>query len=418
MTFSHNKITPKIIWIIDIWTYKIRVWICKFQNRELELIWYWEKRQDFKNIDAIQDFTNIKLICENISLAIKKAENNCNDSIKKDEKIVVKNIILNIPFEEIFLESNSVNYIRKTSDDNIYENLKLIDKKELLNIFKYIEDISIRKNYKKINELSWYNPEDIRLIIWWITKILIDKEKTINLLNTSPKEINISILNIFIPESRYEIIKSIGRSINKNIVKIIPSEFAIMQLFDTKKDIVIIDLWSYYTSIIVKKNDQILWIRKISIWINSLIKEIKKNYKKTNIDIINSIDKDLYLEEKEKFLKIFKNILMITLEDLLGKFICPNDFFMTGWWSNDFIKKYLNNIDLNKNNLKIVNNINFINPKIEYQEGSNTSEISIETNYSKSNLNIYAMMMSALDFIKKEHDPIEKCLKEVISEIK
>ena len=88
---------------------------------------------------------------------------------------------------------------------------------------------------------------------------------------------------------------------------------------------------------------------------------------------------------------------------------------MTWWWSNDFVKKYLKNINLNRNNLKIAKKINFVNPEIEYQENS-SKEISINTNYSKSNLNIYAMMLSTLDFIKKENDPIEKSLKEILVE--
>ena len=50
MNFIKKEIKPKLIWIIDIWTYKIRVWICKIIKKDVELIWYWEKRQDEKYI--------------------------------------------------------------------------------------------------------------------------------------------------------------------------------------------------------------------------------------------------------------------------------------------------------------------------------------------------------------------------------
>jgi hypothetical protein len=61
---------------------------------------------------------------------------------------------------------------------------------------------------------------------------------------------------------------------------------------------------------------------------NDLIKHIRKNYNLTKNDIIQSIDLDRFVSEKKQFLKIFKDILTITLEEILDKKICPNNFFM------------------------------------------------------------------------------------------
>ena len=93
MNFVKQEIKPKIIWIIDIGTYKIRVWICKIINRDVELIWYWEKRQD-EDFIVMQEIQNLKWVTENIALAIKKAE--------KDWNIEVNDIIINIPTTNIF----------------------------------------------------------------------------------------------------------------------------------------------------------------------------------------------------------------------------------------------------------------------------------------------------------------------------
>jgi anaerobic ribonucleoside-triphosphate reductase len=48
-----------------------------------------------------------------------------------------------------------------------------------------------------------------------------------------------------------------------------------------------------------------------------LIKKIRENYKFTRIQIINKIDEDIFLKEKDEFLEIFKDIIAITLEDIL-----------------------------------------------------------------------------------------------------
>lgn len=392
MSFTQKKIAPKIIWIIDIWSYKIRVWICKIHNNELELIWYWEKRQNSDDI-MMHEFINLEWICENINLAIEKAET--------DAWLIIHDIIINIPFEEIFFETSKINHIRNSSDSPI-------DKFELREIMKDIETQALKKHYRHIRSTSGYTKKDIRLIIWWVSEIKVDKQKTKKLLGLSPKELSISLLNIFIPETKYETIQTIWRVLGKNIKKIIPTEFAITKLFNKKQDIVIIDLWSTQTSIIVKKDNKILWVQKHAFWIDSLIKKIRQNYNRTKIEIINTIDQDIYELEKQEFLEIFENILIISLEEILWETLCPSDFFMIGWGSNKFLRDYLSKANLNQHNLKVAKDISFITPTIEYFDNIDSS---------KSNLNIYSMMMSTLSFIKKEKDPIEESLKNALLEM-
>jgi hypothetical protein len=50
---------------------------------------------------------------------------------------------------------------------------------------------------------------------------------------------------------------------------------------------------------------------------NDLIKKIRESYKFTRAEIIKKIDEDVFLTEKSKFLEIFKDIIAITLEDIL-----------------------------------------------------------------------------------------------------
>ena len=392
MPFTQKKIAPKIIWIIDIGSYKIRVWICKIYNNELNLIWYWEKRQNSDDI-VMHEFVNLEWICDNINLAIEKAE--------IDAGIVIQDIIINIPFEEIFFETSQINHIRQNSKISI-------DKKELIEMMQDVEYQALKKHYKHIRSTSGYTKKDLRLIIWGISELKVDKQKTKKLLKLSPKEVNISLLNIFIPETKYETIQTIWRVLCKNIKKIIPSEFAITKLFKKKQDVVIIDLWSTQTSIIVKKDNKILWVEKHAFWIDSLIKKIRQNYNRTKIEIINTIDQDIYELEKKEFLEIFENILVISLEEILWETICPSDFFMIWGGSNKFLRDYLSQANLNQHNLKVAKDISFITPTIEYFDNIDSS---------KSNLNIYSMMMSTLSFIKKEKDPIEESLKNALLEM-
>lgn len=400
MNFEKKEITAKYIWIIDIWTYKIRVWICKMLNRNVELIWYWEKRQDINDIDLLE-IKNLENVCENIKQAIEKAE--------IDAKIKVADFMINVISPNLFFESSNINYTR--------ENTNQIDEKEAYDILKNLESQAFRNHYKRIKNSTWYNKSDLKLIISDIISISLDSEiNNKNIIWTNPKNISLKLLNIFITQNKFELKEQIWKYLKKNIKNIIPSEFALLSLFNHKKNVVIVDLWNSHTSIIVKKDNFVLWAKKLSFWINDLIKKIRQNYRLTRIDIINTIDSDSYLREKTEFLEIFKDIIAISLEDILKWEICPSDFFMVWWWANKFIKDFLQETNFNNYNLKLVKNISFISPKIDFIDDKIT-ENPLWIDSVKSNINIYAMIKTALDFIKKDKSKIERTLKEIIQEI-
>lgn len=400
MNFKRNEIPAKYIWIIDIWTYKIRVWICKILNRNVELIWYWEKRQDINDIDLLE-IKNLENVCKNINQAIEKAQN--------DAKIKIDDFMINVISPNLFFESSRINFLR----DKDLE----IDEKEAYEILKNLESQAFRNHYKRIKNSTWYNKSDLQLIISDVLNLSIDSENNAkNIIWTNPKNINLSILNIFVTENKTEFRNYISKYLKKNIVNIIPTEFALLSLFHDKKSVIIIDLWNSHTSIIVKKDNFILWAKKLSFWINDLIKRIRLNYNLTKIDIINTIDSENFLNEKTEFLEIFKDIIAISLEDILKDEVCPDNFFMVGWWANKFIKNYLEETNFNNYNLKILKSIKFISPKIDFIDDKIT-ENPEWIDAVKSNINIYAMIKTALDFIKKDKSKIERTLKEIIEEI-
>lgn len=400
MNFKRNEIPAKYIWIIDIWTYKIRVWICKILNRNVELIWYWEKRQDINDIDLLE-IKNLENVCKNINQAIEKAQN--------DAKIKIDDFMINVISPNLFFESSRINFLRDKDSP--------INEKEAYEILKNLESQAFRNHYKRIKNSTWYNKSDLQLIISDVLNLSIDSENNAkNIIWTNPKNISLSILNIFITENKFEFKNQIWKYLKKNITNIIPTEFALLSLFHEKKNVIIIDLWNSHTSIIVKKDNFVLWAKKLSFWINDLIKRIRINYNLTKIDIINTIDSENFLNEKTEFLEIFKDIIAISLEDILKDEVCPNTFFMVGWWANKFIKNYLEETNFNNYNLKLLKNISFISPKIDFIDDKIT-ENPEWIDAVKSNINIYAMIKTALDFIKKDKSKIERTLKEIIEEI-
>ncbi|PZM85046.1 hypothetical protein DLH72_02320 [Candidatus Gracilibacteria bacterium] len=400
MNFDVKKIEPKYIGMIDIGTYKIRVGICKVFNRNVELIGYGEKRQDLNDI-YLQEIKNIENVCENIKQAVEKAE--------IDAKMKIKEFMINIPTSNIFFESSSINYIKQEPE-------KEIDEDSMYKILKDIELNIFKNHYKRIKSSSGYDKNDLKLIISNISNIMLDSQPSKSLLGKKARFIDAYVLNIFITRTKFELKDQLSNILKKEVINIIPTEYALAGLFPEKKDIVILDLGHTHTSVIVKRNGNILGVKKLTFGINDFIKIVRENYNLTRSEIIKKIDENIFEKEKEEFLEILSDILIITLEDILKFDVCPHDFFIAGGGANKFIRDYLQQTDFNKYNLRMVKKINIVTPKIDFIDDKITENPSwIDS--AKSNINIYAMIKSTLDFIKKDKNKLERTIKRIIDEV-
>ena len=357
--------SSKIIGIIDIWSHKIKVWICEILDNTSTLIWYWEKRQD-SEYSFLWEYKNIEWICENIQEAISKAEIDSNNKIE--------DIIINFPFEEVFFCHKKLNHNRKIWD-------LFIDDRESEFILAKLKKINHTACLEKISNKSTYLEDDLKLILNNISNIKIDWTIVNSLINNKWNKISISLLDIYIPISKYNLLHYIWNVINKNILKIVPSEFSLIKLFSVEKDLTIIELWNAHTSIIVKKDNELIWVSKAPLWIDDLIKNIKINNNISSIEAINSIDDNIYIKEKNDFLNIFDDLLVSWIEDIIWNEVCPDKFFITwGGW-NEFIKNHLSGKDYNDKHLKMINNIKIIelknNDKIPWNSKITTNILSL-----------------------------------------
>jgi cell division ATPase FtsA len=108
----------------------------------------------------VSDALDTKQTYEHISDAIKKAET--------DAQTKITEVIINIPFQELFFEFSKVNYIRKDGE-------KTINAPELDKIITEVKEISLRKAFHNIKATNSYSKEQLKLIISNINTILLDK---------------------------------------------------------------------------------------------------------------------------------------------------------------------------------------------------------------------------------------------------
>ncbi len=391
MKFQQKDIKSQRLAIIDIGSYKIRVAICKLKNCEIELVWYGEKRQDASNTLS-WEIVNLSWVCEDIKIAIEKAET--------DAGFKVENIVIGTPFSELYFSAKKINYIRPFPE-------REIDKKELWEIMATVQNKAIKIYMKDIEKSVVYKRSDLKLTSSHIGKIKIDSQLNSKLLSQTGTNITLNITNIFMPHDKFEVLEYIAGNIWKKILKIIPAEFAITHLFEDNNNLVVIDVWNAYTSIIVKKNGNIIGSHKIALGMNDLIKNIESSTQYTHATIIEQIESEEFREMQQTFLEIFFPAISIAIEEIIGDRVCPNKFFLLWGWANSFIKEFLNEEVLTTCGIKIAGKIDILEPKWSY----------FKQIYSKSKASIISMMIASKNIFTEKNAPINEALRKASQQI-
>lgn len=400
MSFISKIIPSKKVLIIDVWTYKVKVAVCEFKNWEINIVNLAEKKQEITNIYG-SEIANIEWVTDTISSVIDKALKNYNFN--------PKNIIINIPTSTIVSCWEKIDYERMDKNNEI-------DLNELDYIIWKIENKALNIAKNEIVKKTWFLDVDMKLITSSITEISIDWLKVSNPIWFTWKNISLSTLNIFIPVSRYNIIQTISNHLNKNISSIIPLEFSIPKLLIWSEysmdDVLFLDIWNSKTSIIIQKKWVTIWFDRIEIWMNDLIRKIKKNHNLTTINILKNIDDKKFEKEKNEFLEVWETWLVISIKEILKENInIPTNILITGWWNLDFIKERFKNIDLSQYMLYLAKEFNFINIDLD--------SISINTNwieFNSSNLWLLSLIIATKDIVESKQNKVLDLLKNFLDQ--
>lgn len=397
MSFIKQIISWKKVIIVDIWTYKIKIALCEYKNSWVQILDFAEKKQETKDI-LLWEIADIEWVSYTIKNLIQK--------INQKNNFSVKDIVVNIPTSTLISISKNIKYQREKKDSKICLN-------ELDDIIWKIEYQSLVEARKEINQKTWYLDVDMKLITSSIVSIIIDNFKVSNPIWFSWKEINISTMNIFIPYSRYKIIKSIWENIWKNILSIIPHDFSIPKIFETTDykddDIIFIDIWNSKTTVIIQKKWTIIWNTRLEIWLHDLIKNIKNSTTDTTVEIINNIWKeDFYINEKKDFLNVWESWFIVWIKEIINSSLVPYKIYISWWWDNLFLREHIKDINLNKYSLHSIKPFHFI--ELDFKNDlniiSNNDDI-----FCKTNIALLSMIISTKEIINIKNNPILSILK-------
>ena len=124
--------------------------------------------------------------------------------------------------------------------------------------------------------------DDLRLISSTITSIQIDGKHIQNPLGFSGSKIRLTILNIFVPATEFNIIRSIVASLDKRVISLIPSPLVLPKIIEyseyVDESVCIIDIGYMHTTILLQSRNEILSFETFSIGTEELMRMLLEKY--------------------------------------------------------------------------------------------------------------------------------------------
>lgn len=327
---------------LDIWSFKIKVLVCKIEWQDLKIIWSSSLRQSKKDMFE-WEITDISSISKSINKAITKACQNL--------KGIPKDIIVLYNSSELIYDFTSVNYIRKSKE-------WLITMKEIDEMIEDVELRSLEKIKSKTENRLGIVEAEMKLLTTAITWIYVDWQRISNPIWFGWKNIKFNLINIFCPISRFLTIKNIIRDLDFNLISVVPLAISLPKLiedspynYDTN---LFIDFWYSKTTVILQNNSEIIWFNVLNIGLSTIEEELKSYLNKGYLDIesiMASMD-EKYEEYKEIIDEVYSFIfdsIRVAINDIEKSFFVKN-LFISWAWANEIMKKLLVE-NLEKNHL-------------------------------------------------------------------
>lgn len=350
---------------------------------------------------ANQECLNLPGLCTNISEAIEKLEKQIDLSLDQ--------VIINYPFWELFLGSKKINYKRKFPH-------KDISLEELEDIMQRVEKLCLKNLTAQVDKLYGLSESEVQILLSRVNSVSIDGKQHEKIIWKQWENMKISLLNAFVPSWKHTLLSQIWNVIKKDIFRVLPTEYCITKIFK-QKDLVVINIGATQTTISLKLESDVVGISKIPIGINDLVTKIAKKHDDSRAEIIEKLGDDIYYEEeKEDFLRVWWESIWITLQEMLGKEICPKHFYIWwGGWNNLFIQEYLQNFNFWKHNIRIISDVVFIKEDMT-DILKPMKYIQIE-DIQKIPLDMYVLLLETNHIISKEKDVVSSSLKTAIKKL-
>ena len=233
---------------VDLGMYRVRAAMYNVQEGLLTCTGFSSIRQSRKNF-IYGEIADIQGIAQSIEYAILKAWESL-DTIPDD-------IIMSFPSHTFVSDLITTQYTR--ADSEAFLTMQEVDK-----MIKRIEKASYERAHIKSRKQFGAMNDDLRLVSSTIVSIQIDGRSVTSPIGFSGGRVRLTVLNIFVPSSEFNIIRSIISRLDKKVISLIPEPLILPKLIEESdtfsESTCIIDIGYGHTTITILYNNEILWI--------------------------------------------------------------------------------------------------------------------------------------------------------------
>ncbi|MDQ1343915.1 MAG: cell division protein FtsA [Patescibacteria group bacterium] len=205
---------------IDIGAYRVKVLICAVEGGSLRVYGRASTRQSKKNVIA-GEIADLAAVSDTVRRTILKAAEGL-ESLPEE-------VVLSINSSALLYDSIGTNYIRNDAEDSI--TMEEIDR-----MIASTEGKSLDRVRSKAEERFDLGPNELRLVTTSLTSIALDGKKVSNPVGFTAKNVKLTLVNFFVPQSTFQALSLIVRDLSMKLVSVIPVPVALPKLIEERSE--------------------------------------------------------------------------------------------------------------------------------------------------------------------------------------
>jgi cell division protein FtsA len=317
---------------LDIGAFKIKALVCRVENGELKIIGQASTRQSRK--DMLQgEISDLRSVADAVAKTIYKA----TESLEN----VPNDVIVGINTPYFLYDATSMNYVRQDSS-------LPISMGEIDDIIAGTEHKSLDRLRSKIDTRVGLVDSEMKPVTTSLTAIYLDGQKVSNPVGFTGKNIKLNLMNIFVPVTKFNIIRNIVSSLEKNIVSIIPIPVSLPKLLERtsyfEESNLFIDIGYSKTTIVMQNTGETKGVHVLPIGTSLLEDMLHKEGHRSYLDIEQLLVDFSVCHKKhptivDTFLALLADASFVAVRDITDQVYFKN-IFVSGASTAPVLQKY------------------------------------------------------------------------------